>query len=280
MTTEQMLSNLNVVVDKRHLDTGENAEIHSALSADGFDVTQELLKESNANEIVSLEIPVGNSASILRPAPGRDFQRVLDLWMETMETKSKSKTSSSSRPTRAYLVGKKPVIILPKGMTAPLTMVNAHEFFGNRRFVPRDVLLRQNPSAKTTVQSVVTHKFDPRRGAAVVEFELMDNPRAKLGSDPREWERIVAVLALGAAWQFKDWPRGFNNPVHLFSRCFGFYVGLEGAKMPNDIKGWAVKIGKLSRDKRGLDSVCFANFWEGLEDRMVTKQAELMPQEP
>ena len=295
MTTAQMLSNLNVVVDKRRqLGQGDNAEINAALSAEGFGgVTPELLQEGGEDpavhqSIVSYEIPVGNSASILRPAPGRDFERVLDLWMETTEggggkhhsNKSKLAAAAAKKAkARVHLVGKKPVIVLPKGMTSPLTMVNAYEFFNNRKFVPRDVAMKQQQQLKSSKTVMFWHKFDARRGSSLVEFELMDNPRAKLGNDPREWDRIVAVVALGAAWQFKDWPRGYNHPVDLFSRCFGFYVGLEGTKLPTAIEGWAVQRGKLNRDKRGLDSVCFATFWEGLEDRMVTKKPELIPQQ-
>ena len=312
ITTENLLSNLNVVVNKRlddktdkdktsgqeedwdtkkkegiSDDAAHQKALEQALSADGFEITPELVKESNVKEIVSLEIPVGNSASILRPAPGRNFQRVLDLFMEMMEPASKKHRSGSSRHAhgkkpavqgKPWLKGKTPVIVLPKGMTSALTLMNAHEFLGNSKFVPRDVMLKQKPTAKHKVETKIKHRLDPRRGAVELEFELMDNPRVKLGHDPKEWDRIVGVIVLGASWQFKDWPRGYNNPVDLFSRSFGFFVGMEGAKLPAELSKWAVQQGKLSRDKRGLDSVCFAKFWDGLEERMVTKKPEFLPE--
>eukprot|EP00527_Entomoneis_sp_CCMP2396_P006945 CAMPEP_0198154080 /NCGR_PEP_ID=MMETSP1443-20131203/67172_1 /TAXON_ID=186043 /ORGANISM="Entomoneis sp., Strain CCMP2396" /LENGTH=114 /DNA_ID=CAMNT_0043820659 /DNA_START=109 /DNA_END=450 /DNA_ORIENTATION=- len=102
-------------------------------------------------------------------------------------------------------------------------------------------------------------------GSGTVEYEIMDNPK-KLGTNMKEWDRIVAVIALGQSWQFKDWYLEYSNPVQLFARTFGFYLGMEGEKMPQDIGTWSVKQAKLNRDKRGLDSVTYASFWNGLEE--------------
>ena len=272
MTTEQMLDNLNVVVAKRE-GFGDNAELTQALSAEGFELTPEMVKDSIA-DIVAMEIPVGNSNSILRPAPNRDFQRVLDLYLET---EKKRKPLSSPALKSPYLVGKKPIIVVPKGMTPPVTIWNAHDFFATSKFVPRDVLMKQG-TTKASIKTIFKHKLDPRRGGFELEFELMDNPTAKLGTNPKEWERIVAVVSLGASWQHKDWPRGYSAPVDLYSRVFGFYIGMEGEKEPEELPKWAVQKGLLSRDKRALDSVVSANFWDGLEDRLVTKKPEFLPQ--
>jgi len=273
MTTEQMLDNLNVVVGKRE-GSRDKSEFAQALSADGFDLTPDMIRDSIV-DIMATEIPVGNSNSILRPAPNRDFRRVLDLYLET-ELKRKPQPSAPTLQ-RPYLVGKKPIIILPKGLTPPVTMWNAYQFFQNSKFIARDILLKQG-ATKSSIQTNVKHKLDIRRGGHELEFELMDNPTSQLGPNPKEWERIVAVISLGASWQFKDWPRGFSAPVDLFTQSFGFFIGLEGDKEPEELQKWAVQKGYLSRDKRSLDSVCFAKFWDGLEDRLVTKKPEFLPQ--
>lgn len=279
MTNEQVVANLSTVVDKREDSEHEQSEIHKALSAEGFDVTPELIKESKIDHIVSYEIPVGNSASILRPAPGRDLTRVLQLYQEVKDksTNSKAKTSSGTpqASSKQYLVGKRPIIILPKGMTAPLTLLNAYEFFGNSNFIPRDKMLQLN--GRNPPQTVFTHTMDSRNGGGMVEFELMDNPKAKLGGDPKEWERIVAVVTLGASWQFKDWPRDYSDPVKLFQKVKGFYPHMVGDKIPVELQGWRVVHGKFNRDKRGLDSVCWANFWKELEGFMTVHKRELLP---
>jgi parafibromin len=273
MTTEQMLDNLNVVVGKREV-SREKSELAKALSAEGFDLTPEMIQESTV-DIMATEIPVGNSNSILRPAPNRDFQRVLDLYLETENRRKAVQTAPTLQ--RPYLVGKKPIIVLPKGLTPPVSMWNAYHLFQNSKFIPRDVLMKQG-ATKASIQTLVKHRFDIRRGGHELEFELMDNPTSQLGGNPKEWDRIVAVVSLGASWQFKDWPRGFSTPVDLFTKSFGFFIGLEGDKEPDELQQWAVQKGYLSRDKRSLDSVCFAKFWDGLEDRVVTKKPEFLPQ--
>jgi parafibromin len=313
VTNEQLFSNLSMVVDKRRLEQKTQEEIAKALSAEGFQVTSELLERDRevTGRIVANEIPVGNSASILRASnPKKTLSRVLELYLETVNpargsTLSKgnrpaSSTSSShqqqatKKPIRAHLIGKKPVIVVPKGMTAPLTLVNAHEFFCNGRFVPRDVMLKQLGGGRAaTLSGATTFTRKIRASGAMatassvsssghqatglLEFEIMDNPK-KLGNNPKEWERIVAVIVLGQPWQFKDWPSPYNNPVHLFSQTMGYFVSMEGDKIPSEISGWAVRQGKLNRDKRGLDSVTHAGFWNALEEFMAVHRPELLPQ--
>lgn len=284
MTTEQLFSNLNVVVDKRATAESSQEEIHKALSAEGFDVTPELLEQHRPalDLILPLEIPVGNSASILRPATAvdRNFTRVLELYNETIKPPSSSKSKSSNslksksqKQDRSYLIGKKPVIVLPKGMSAPITMANGYEFFANSKFVPRDASRKVQKPPTTFTRKVAT-----RLGGGVMEYELMDNPTTKLGKDASEWQRVVAVIALGASWQFADWPGQYKEPVHLFGRTYGFYIGMEGDKIPPELEGWAVRKGKLNRDKRGLDSVCYASFWNGLDEWMAIHKPEMLPQ--
>lgn len=47
------------------------------------------------------------------------------------------------------------------------------------------------------------------------KYVLLDNPN-KLNE--KEWDRVVAVFALGQGWQFKDFPGVYSNPVELFSK--------------------------------------------------------------
>jgi parafibromin len=301
VTDEQMFDNLNVVVDKRQvaIDHKRQQEITLALSASGFQVTPEMLEvhKERARTIMAREIPVGNSASILRAVnPRKDLSRVLELFNESImppSSKSSSKPGTagsnnsrqkpgSSSPTKAsmreHLLGKKPIIIVPKGMTAIITLANAHEFLCNARFVPRDVLVQQgrHRSPPTTFTRTV-------RGASgttttgLLEYEIIDNPR-KLAKSA-EWDRVVAVIALGKAWQFTDWLGPlYNSPATLFDKVYGYYVGMEGDKIPPEVKGWAVKYAKLARDKRGLDQIANTLFWSGLDEWMRVHKPELLPQ--
>ena len=302
VTNEQLFEGLSTVVDKRQQTQQDKetsalqAEITAALSAKGFEITSkeqlEPYKERTAN-IMANEIPVGNSASILRATnPRKDLSRVLELFMDTVNVKGKkaavasgstsskkaaaAPNSATKSNAKAYLIGKKPIIIVPKGMTAPLTLINAHEFLCNSKFVARDAMIKQHPSRKSNPLTTFTRTVSGVGG--LLEYEILDNPR-KLGANPNEWERIVAVIVLGQSWQFKDWLKPhYNVPAELFNRVYGVYVSMEGEKEPPEVAGWAVHRSKLNRDKRGLDSVTYASFWNGLDEWMRVYKAELLPQ--
>jgi parafibromin len=281
-----LFTNLTTVVTKRsEKKDQEETELHKALSPDGFEVTPELLQEHTevCQAIQANEIPVGNSASILKASAEKDLSPVLKLYIDTMAPsnkkiiEAKKLQQQTQRKWRTHLVGKKPIIVLPKGMTAPITLLNAHEFFGNANFVTRDVMMKRGASLKT-IPTTFNRKVGQRLGGGTVEYELMDNPKSKLPT-AMDWERVVAVVALGHSWQFKDWPGIYSNPVHLFGRTFGFYVGIEGAKVPTEVQGWSVNKQKVNRDKRGLDSVTYASFWNGLDEFMAIHKPEMLPQD-
>eukprot|EP00977_Amphora_coffeiformis_P000982 scaffold212_cov173-Amphora_coffeaeformis.AAC.8 len=302
VTNEEMLGNLDDMVGKRSTDPSSSVEadkavISAALSADGFEITPELLeKHREATEyLMANEIPVGDSASILRAAnPRKDLSRVLEIFLESVDNrKAKESTlakvaKKAEKAKKNHLIGKKPVIVVPKGMTAPVILLNAHEFLANGRYVPRDVLVkqqRQRGMGNLPVAPITTFTRQVSGTAAAtnpgqVEYEITDNPKRLLGMDPANWDRIVAVFVLGQKWQFADWLKDYRDPVHLFNKTFGFYVSLEGDKIPEDVQGWAVRRAVLNRDKRGLDSVSSAAFWNGLDEFMSVHKRELLPQPP
>ncbi|KAL3913313.1 MAG: hypothetical protein SGILL_006543 [Bacillariaceae sp.] len=286
---EKLFSNLSGVVGKREIKAerdAQQAKLHAALSTDGFQATPEEIAEAKETFEHSMvhEIPVGDSASILKAGAGKSLKRVLSLYngiaSPKKSTSSKRAAAAAKPPStkRAHLIGKRPIIILPKGMAAPITMVNAYDFFANSKFVPRDKAQKQLRTTKQAPKSVFSRSVNARLGGGKVEYELMDNPKSKLHSS-RDWDRIVAVIALGQSWQMKDWPGPYGDPAQLFGRTYGFYVGMEGDNVPNELKGWSVKQLKLNRDKRGLDSVTYASFWNGLDEWMTIHRPELLPQE-
>jgi parafibromin len=272
--------------------------------------------------ITALEIPVGDSASILRAGAGgkgsadansaaanasgggggttpgsvkkRDFARVLEIYQEVVQAEEKAKRASSSGSKRpappggpssssksvrgagsgaAAAVGASvakidgnPIIVVPNAMTSCITMVNAGFFLGKEAtFIPRDQAVKRPDAGKRGGTISITRKLTSRLGGGDITFDIIDNPTTRLQKE--DWNRVVAVIAQGASWQFKGWR--YSEPVDLFSRAFGFYVGLEGAAVPNELKGWNCKIGKVSRDRRGLDNICLASFWNGLDEFMA-----------
>lgn len=136
----------------------------------------------------------------------------------------------------------------------------------------------------------VTRPIPSHYGTGVVSYEIIDDPISKLHSK-QDWERIVCVVAQGAEWQFKGWnilqdtPKKFSSssdynivakPVQVFSNSFGFYFGFEGLPIPQDVQGWNVKKGILSREKRGLDTMVATTFWKGLEDWLILHKPEYL----
>lgn len=297
------------------------------LSPEGFTVSDAAIEADReaVRRITALEIPVGDSASILRAGAGgeivvdkgnevtsaaspggdvkkRDFARVLELYHEVVVAEERAKRSSStssssgkkrppppssssrgnsksprtssgsgsaSKPTVTKMEGN-PIIVVPNAMTSVITMINAGFFLGkDATFVPREQAIRDPKAGKRGGTISITRKLHPRLGGGgEITYDIIDNPTTRLKKD--EWNRVVAVICQGASWQFKGWR--YSDPVDLFSKTFGFYVGLEGSAVPSELRGWNVKTGKISRDRRGLDNICLASFWNGLEEFLAVKK--------
>lgn len=63
-------------------------------------------------------------------------------------------------------------------------------------------------------------------GGLTVPYRVTDNPSKLSYAD---WDRVVAVFAMGPAWQFKGWPYD-GNPVEIFNRSkiiSVFVIGIE-----------------------------------------------------
>jgi len=254
-------------------------KLHALLSERIYVTDEELAADREATqEIIANEMPVGNSFSVLR-APGRDLSKVLEIYMEVKEKEAKAEAKESSKKRKGEPTAPsssdakkskkeakgKPIIIVPNTMTSPITMINAKQFFGDRQYIPRqDVLKQMGSAARNSGPSVnfsrkVSAKYHGGMTSNLLEYEIMDNPlRLKSRSD---WDRIVAIVAQGGAWQFKGWPGSWSNPVDIFSRVMGFYIGMEGAPLPKELQGWNVKSLFISRDKRIMDSIVHSNFF-------------------
>ena len=263
----------------------------SFLSADGFDLPDIAVMEDDRKvvaKITAFEIAVGDSASVLRAWDARSLKRVLDLYNDHKKMESSSayrKRGSKSMSSSAILAPheqakkkkkrptKPPVIIVPNAVTSPVTLINSEEFFKRSKYVPSDVMKKNGARKQPTV--TIRRSIASKFGGKEMEYEIIDNPKGRLGTNKYEWDRVVAVVAQGAEWQFKGWL--WSNPVQIFSKTFGFYVGMDGDPVPKGLASWNVKLGKLNRDKRGLDSVTHASFWNNLDEWMYINKPEYLP---
>ncbi|CAM9117455.1 unnamed protein product, partial [Heterosigma akashiwo] len=76
---------------------------------------------------------------------------------------------------------------------------------------------------------------------------------------PRDWDRVVAVVVQGAAWQFKGWK--YPQPLDLFNRYLGIYFQYEDEKIAAAVQQWNVKTLRINKHKRHLDQVAQNEFW-------------------
>lgn len=170
------------------------------------------------------------------------------------------------------------IIIVPNAMSSPITLINAMEFFDQSTFTHADVLkkkgVRRSAGTSFKFKRSPARKYcgAPGAGTPQVEYEIIDTTRK---FSRRDWDRVVAVVPSGQSWQFKGW--AWSDPVELFNKVFGYYVGMEGTPIPAELQGWKVKVGNVNRDKRGLDCVTYSAFWNGLDQWMSLNKPEFFP---
>lgn len=103
------------------------------------------------------------------------------------------------------------------------------------------------------------------------EYLLVDN----LKSDSRDWDRVVAVFALGQPWQFKDWPEKYAKPVELFTRVLGVHLTMDDRAVDANVLSWNCKVLKINQSKRHLDAGAVNEFWAHLDDFMKLRKPAL-----
>ena len=98
---------------------------------------------------------------------------------------------------------------------------------------------------------------------ANLDFKVVDNPAKTLKEE--EWDNVVAVFATGQEWQFKDWKKGFDTPVGLFSRGLGIHLVMEGAPVHANIEKWNCRILKVHPYERQRDQIIVGQFWDAFD---------------
>lgn len=162
-----------------------------------------------------------------------------------------------------------PIIIVPASLTSLLTLYNVKEFLEDGLFVPS--VDKKNQGARKENLVVVKRKKG-KDDSTVVPYHVIDNP-SKFGAT--EWNRVVAVFALGPPWQFKDWK--WSSPVELFSKTQGFYLHFDDSQVPDTVKSWNVKLLPVSREKhkRHLDRTAVLQFWAAVDKFAAAKKSNL-----
>jgi len=170
--------------------------------------------QSISSAITSSSTPVSSSGS----APSTLATRQTPVL-------SKGRKSHQKRLKPSDLV---PIIIVPSALTSLITLYNVQDFLENGVFVPP--IERKNQGVRKENLVVVKRKKG-KEDNKVVPYHIMDNP-SKFGL--KEWDRVVAVFAMGPTWQFKDWKWASTSnpsPVEIFSKGMTEEAKLRGVQL-------------------------------------------------
>uniref|UniRef100_G1QAF1 Parafibromin n=1 Tax=Myotis lucifugus TaxID=59463 RepID=G1QAF1_MYOLU len=165
-----------------------------------------------------------------------------------------------------------PIITIPAATTSFITRLNAKDLLQDLRFVPLDEKKKQG--CQREEETIQTRK-DPMqpRGTALsltVPCRVVDPP---LTLRPQDWDRVVAVIVQGPAWQFKGWPwlLPHGSPVDVFVKSKAFHLQCDEVPLLDPtVQKWDIAVLELSYGKRHSDS-----FWETLGRYMVKHKSHL-----
>jgi parafibromin len=175
--------------------------------------------------------------------------------VSSTQNKTPVKTRKSTGP---------PIIIVPAALTTHLTLYNAQDFLEQGVFVS-SIDKRNVQSKKPT--SVQIKSFADKSTV----YEVIDSAQKLKEQD---WERVVAVFALGQQWQFKGWK--WSEPVELFHHVRGFYLRFDDDGPVDAVKKWNMKVLTINRHKRHLDKTAVVEFWQEIDKYVSHSRPELL----
>jgi len=206
----------------------------------------------------------GRDRNGLLLTPGVDFSFALRIYAEAHKAKAGAvgdgPAGGLSSVGGARKKGKKePIIIVPAATSSLITMLNIKRFLEEGVFEESSAVAARGEAKELKV--MLTRRVVKAGGAAAkAQYEVVDNPgRLK----PEDWARVVAVVALGKEWQFKEykWPK----PVEIFSRVAGIFVKWDSDVVPPAVAAWTVTTIDVARNRRHLDAASALKFWNTVD---------------
>lgn len=178
----------------------------------------------------------------------------------------KPSTGSKSPGKPQKRESKTPIIIVPSGTTALISLLNCKDILQDYKFVSVEEKKRLGTIKENEV--LVQRKKDillnNTTQTITVPFRIVDQP---LKLQPNEWNRVAAVFVQGPTWQFKGWPHLLpdGSPVDIFTKIKGFHVKYEDMKTDPNVMKWDVLVLTFNRNRRHMDRATVLKFWEALE---------------
>lgn len=153
-----------------------------------------------------------------------------------------------------------PIIIVPSARSSILTLFNAEDFLARGGFVPSEAKRKTHNEQKLAKPTVVEiTRVSSKDKSRNVKYHLVDNIKSI-----KQWERVVAVFATGANWQFNGYP--WDTPAHVFSKVQGFHLHFSDEDPKKTVQNWNCKTMKISKSKRYGDRGVVLSFWRDLVD--------------
>lgn len=221
----------------------------------------------------------------------KEAQKKLDRYADKSKSKMNDPALRKEQKRKEYEVKKKiaklqqqesqerkikgnPIIIVPSGGASMITIHNAVGLLQDGAYVSTADIKRQGQSVKKGMKVIVKHPTQERKDYSVPEqFEVVDNCRRFTS---KEWARVVCVFTDGAAWQFKDWK--YSTPLDAFApqHSLGIHLFLDDRPIEPVIKTWNVTRLAISKKKRHLDRILYADFWRLLDEYLIVRRREFV----
>eukprot|EP00948_MAST-09A_sp_MAST-9A-sp1_P000851 g851.t1 len=94
-----------------------------------------------------------------------------------------------------------------------------------------------------------------------------------------DMKRIVAVVTHGKVWEFKRWPKGWEQPANIFAKACGVCIHYDDAAPPGIVVNWNVHRISLSKveQRRHEDSMATNKFWNCVDDFCALRKPFYLP---
>ena len=218
------------------------------------------------SDVLKLEVKYHDRNSALNAL--RSFQEVIDLGFGSKANKDDKSQNGSIRQKRSKMLGH-PIIVVPPNSSALLNLFNVKQFLEDMNYVSYEEIKRKNPNETKPEYVYVTHKKHPILGD--VRFKVVDSV---LSFDDATWDRVVAVVVSGQAWQLKGWK--WSTPAEIFAHVKGLYLYFDDAKLSDQIKGWNVVALPIKPQSRNKDILQAHEVWKQIDNHLERSKPQLL----
>lgn len=249
---------------------GEDVEMRDV----GSEEARRKEEEERLRLIYAAERRMGDHNTVLRGIKIQDFSGVRKysaLFLAKSKPSSGNPTAAQPilnpnpalrppvKPTQGHR-RLEPIILLSPSASSLLRMPNIKAFLDGGEYTP------VMPGSDSPTILHISRQLKTINPGHTTRFILVDDPT---NFRPDYWNRVVAVFTTGQTWQFKGykWPQ----PAELFSHALGVYVGWQGEKVPDTVRGWGRGVLSVQIEKgnqRWRDREVVEHIWSQLEARM------------